>query len=182
MFAFSPTGYSSDTKIPVEYPLNPLDAYNSRGKGLKNRGGFLGVKAILDAANPWDIIKGFARSIRWLVIGRRHREDDPSYKQGGNSVELSHPPRGNYYNPPITEEFRRSKFGLQRNQDESEGEALFTNSLSGIHADDWEPSRSSGSVGARELNNTNEMLWGHEALGGPRSPQRTHNNSNDRGN
>ena len=43
------------------------------------QGGFLGVKAIADAANPWDIIKAVARAGRWLFVGHRKRMLDPSY-------------------------------------------------------------------------------------------------------
>jgi len=43
------------------------------------KGGFLGIKAIAEAANPWDIIKAVARAGRWLFVGRRKRMLDLSY-------------------------------------------------------------------------------------------------------
>lgn len=43
------------------------------------QGGFLGLKAIADACNPWDIIKAVARSGRWLFVGHKKRMLDPSY-------------------------------------------------------------------------------------------------------
>lgn len=43
------------------------------------RGGPLGTKALLDAFNPWDLIKAIGRGFRWLAVGRRRREEDISY-------------------------------------------------------------------------------------------------------
>lgn len=42
-------------------------------------GGPLGIKAILDCFNPWDLIKATGRSARWLFVGRRKRMQDASY-------------------------------------------------------------------------------------------------------
>ena len=42
-------------------------------------GGFLGVKAILHALNPWDMLCAIARAMHWLVIGRKTRHSDVSY-------------------------------------------------------------------------------------------------------
>ncbi|KAJ6032569.1 organic solute transporter Ostalpha-domain-containing protein [Penicillium herquei] len=47
--------------------------------GQRYYGGWMGWKAFLDAANPWDLIKATARGTRWLFVGRKHREEDPSY-------------------------------------------------------------------------------------------------------
>ncbi|KAJ9639538.1 hypothetical protein H2199_006573 [Coniosporium tulheliwenetii] len=49
---------------------NPIDPYY---------GGPLGTLALLDAFNPWDIVKASARSYHWLCVGLRHRKTDPSY-------------------------------------------------------------------------------------------------------
>lgn len=38
-------------------------------------GGPLGVKALIDALNPWDIIKATGRGFRWLFIGVKKRND-----------------------------------------------------------------------------------------------------------
>ena len=43
------------------------------------KGGFLGLKAIIDAANVWDVIKAVARSAKWLFKGRKTRMLDSSY-------------------------------------------------------------------------------------------------------
>ncbi|KAJ5594693.1 organic solute transporter Ostalpha-domain-containing protein [Penicillium hispanicum] len=51
----------------------------SSGSGLQYYGGWLGIKAFIDAANPWDLVKATARGLRWLFVGRKHREADPSY-------------------------------------------------------------------------------------------------------
>ncbi|PSN73946.1 DUF300-domain-containing protein [Corynespora cassiicola Philippines] len=38
------------------------------------------MRALLDALNPWDIIKACGRGFRWLFVGVRHRKKDPSYQ------------------------------------------------------------------------------------------------------
>lgn len=69
-------------------PLTMNGAGYSGGEA-KYKGGAFGVKAMLDAANPWDIIKASARGFRWLFVGYKHRTEDPSYqdpyKLGGNT-------------------------------------------------------------------------------------------------
>jgi len=42
-------------------------------------GGPLGVKAVIDAFNPWDLVKATGRSAKWLFRDRKHRTHDPSY-------------------------------------------------------------------------------------------------------
>ncbi|KAL8874584.1 MAG: hypothetical protein Q9174_000111 [Haloplaca sp. 1 TL-2023] len=43
-------------------------------------GGPLGTKALLDAFNPWDLVKAIGRGFRWAAVGRRNREADISYR------------------------------------------------------------------------------------------------------
>lgn len=38
------------------------------------------IRALLDALNPWDIIKACGRGFRWLFVGVRYRKNDPSYQ------------------------------------------------------------------------------------------------------
>ncbi|KAK4502596.1 hypothetical protein PRZ48_006022 [Zasmidium cellare] len=61
---------------------DPLMAPGSgySGGAPRYQGGRLGLKAILDAANPWDIIKALARGFRWMFVGAKHRHDDISYQ------------------------------------------------------------------------------------------------------
>lgn len=58
------------------FPWSPYK--NNKGEA-KYYGGFMGWKAILDAGNPWDLIKATARGFRWLFVGRKSRTLDPSY-------------------------------------------------------------------------------------------------------
>lgn len=44
------------------------------------QGGPLGIKALTDAFNPWDIIKNVGRAFRWVWVGRKNRHHDISYK------------------------------------------------------------------------------------------------------
>jgi hypothetical protein len=59
--------------------LEPTAAYS---------GGPLGIKALLDAFNPWDLIKAVGRGFRWFAVGRRMREQDVSYKNSSGTVGL----------------------------------------------------------------------------------------------
>ncbi|EGO59739.1 hypothetical protein NEUTE1DRAFT_61419 [Neurospora tetrasperma FGSC 2508] len=58
-------------------------------------GGPMGILALWDAINIWDVVKGFGRGIRWLFVGVKKRERDVSYlhldKEShplGNSIPL----------------------------------------------------------------------------------------------
>ena len=46
------------------------------------KGGPFGVKALMDAFNPWDLVKAIGRGFKWGLIGRKNRTDDISYKNG----------------------------------------------------------------------------------------------------
>ena len=46
----------------------------------ENHGGFLGVKAIIEAFNVYDMLKATGRAAKWLFKDRKHRENDVSYK------------------------------------------------------------------------------------------------------
>ncbi|KAM7199926.1 Organic solute transporter Ostalpha domain containing protein [Naviculisporaceae sp. PSN 640] len=50
-----------------------------RKGGMPKQGGFLGVKALWDAVNIWDVVTGFGRGMRWLFVGIKHRHKDVSY-------------------------------------------------------------------------------------------------------
>ena len=43
-------------------------------------GGPFGVNALMDAFNPWDLVKNVGRGFKWFAVGRRTRMDDISYK------------------------------------------------------------------------------------------------------
>lgn len=44
------------------------------------QGGKFGERALMEAFNPWDLIKAVGRGFRWAAVGRRTRMDDISYK------------------------------------------------------------------------------------------------------
>ncbi|EME84193.1 uncharacterized protein MYCFIDRAFT_109209, partial [Pseudocercospora fijiensis CIRAD86] len=58
--------------------LDPMAADIADRSGYK--GGPMGIKAIVDAFNPWDIIKAIARGGRWMFVGFRTRQQDVSYQ------------------------------------------------------------------------------------------------------
>lgn len=43
-------------------------------------GGPFGARALMDAFNPWDLVKNVGRGFKWLFVGRRRRLEDISYK------------------------------------------------------------------------------------------------------
>ena len=60
------------------------------GEGnLRYVGGHLGLKALADAFNFWDLIKAVGRSARWVFKGRKTRHLDESYQShSGSEVGL----------------------------------------------------------------------------------------------
>ena len=44
------------------------------------QGGKFGEQALMEAFNPWDLIKAVGRGFRWAAVGRRRRMEDISYK------------------------------------------------------------------------------------------------------
>lgn len=73
LFAFSWRDYTASSKV-YQQEMAAGDVTPPQYMG-----GFLGMRALADAANPWDIIKAVARAGRWLFVGRRKRMLDPSY-------------------------------------------------------------------------------------------------------
>jgi len=61
------------------YKVSPRLMDNDSSLNVEKYGGFLGILAFIDALNVWDIFKAFCRAVRWLFVGFRHREADPSY-------------------------------------------------------------------------------------------------------
>ncbi|EAA33391.1 hypothetical protein GE21DRAFT_6478 [Neurospora crassa] len=81
------------------FPYKPYTT--ARGSDLAftgpapKHGGPMGILALWDAINIWDVVKGFGRGIRWLFVGVKKRERDVSYlhldKEShplGNSIPL----------------------------------------------------------------------------------------------
>lgn len=60
------------------------------GNGKVNyQGGPWGMKALLDALNPLDLLKAIGRSFRWLFVGRKKRTLDPSYQAPSEQIGLN---------------------------------------------------------------------------------------------
>lgn len=126
LWAFPWQPYRSGSK-GTKYPL---DSSGMDEVGPK-QGGFLGFKAFIDAMNPWDLVKAFARSMRWLFVGVKHRETDSSYRGSIdiNNEDTAYKLRGSIH-LPIADEFRRSRFGLPRDKHSKglgEGAGLIAN-------------------------------------------------------
>lgn len=102
----------------------------------KNLGGFMGIAAIFDALNPWDLVKAFARGTRWFFVGRKSRMDDPSYKPHLADVPLDEPVdtayKANREHLPIADEFRKSNFGMNYKIEEAETRSNQTSETIGL--------------------------------------------------
>lgn len=61
------------------YPQDPKNVY---------RGGWLGSHALIDAFNPWDLVKSVGRGFKWFAVGRRTREQDSSYQNSAHGTGL----------------------------------------------------------------------------------------------
>ena len=86
LFAFPWKEYSlkrqNDLKTNSPFELDPPAKYY---------GGPLGIKALVDTFNPWDIVKASARGFRWLFVGYKHREKDISYQTHKLDGGISYP-------------------------------------------------------------------------------------------
>lgn len=123
------------------YPHKPyvtghLGKYPSPSSGMDDigpkQGGPFGLMALVDALNPWDMVKGFGRGIRWVFVGRKRRQLDESYKYNPNNdngvvaleqtrgLDTTYRP-GGARNLPIAEQFTRSKFGMPEYEEENAG-------------------------------------------------------------
>jgi hypothetical protein len=162
LFAFPWKPYSLNAP-PTNYPrLSSVSGQTAKNIHGEKQGGFLGWKAFVDAMNPWDLVKAFARSMRWLFVGRRSRETDTSYMQNiaeDNDMVLEPNTEGykQNINLPIADEFRRSRFGIPTSSDGlrtpgEEGAGLIA------HAQTNPLNNSTGYVPARERYDTE----GHE--------------------
>ena len=67
------------------FPYHPY-ARHARGS---SQGGFLGARALWDAINIWDVIKGFGRGMRWLFVGARHRHEARPYRDRASAVAMT---------------------------------------------------------------------------------------------
>ena len=119
---------STATQYPVSGNDHSDPGLNTIGH---KQGGPLGIAAIWDAMNLWDLVKAFGRAMRWMFIGIRHRETDISYKLDSNTlnprdtgIDADTAYKGTLH-LPIAEQFRRSKFGLPT--DPEEGAGLISN-------------------------------------------------------
>lgn len=74
LWAFSWKPYTLGSKAYIAETVPGEDA-----GGRSYRGGFLGLKAIWDAFNPWDMFKATGRAAKWLMRDRKHRHADVSY-------------------------------------------------------------------------------------------------------
>lgn len=92
------------------------------------------ARALLSALNPWDIMKAFARGLRWLFVGVRHRKDDSSYQ---TKLESMSSKDTSYQGPtfagngdPAVETTKPSKQAGKEGFDDSDTSALLSHAQS----------------------------------------------------
>lgn len=114
VFSFRRMIYPRLTVFRLHIFAYPFSPYVTGEK----RGGFLGIGAFIDAMNPWDLVKAFGRGMRWLFVGVKNREADPSYKSHQNDMVLETNTNTSYDGArgteglPPTGQFRQAEFGL----------------------------------------------------------------------
>ncbi|KAH8911368.1 DUF300-domain-containing protein, partial [Coniochaeta sp. PMI_546] len=122
LWAFPYRPYLDNAK-PTFYPAAGGSMPPRENEHLPKQGGFMGLRALWDAVNIWDVAKAFGRGMRWLFVGVKHRHEDVSYQAARkNSAALGvdmddlgqqqHPGGGGKSTDhlPIATEFRRSRF------------------------------------------------------------------------
>ena len=88
--------WSFPWRKPYSLKNHSFNAVTAPGSGFSGtahyKGGPLGIYAFADACNPWDIVKASARGVRWLVKGRRYRQEDASYNGVGAGARAADDP------------------------------------------------------------------------------------------
>lgn len=125
--------YAFPYKRYVPRPIESVDPHHSGYPNngiLPNQGGLLGSKALVDAMNPWDLVKCFARAVPWLLVGRKNRESDISYKTSRDttddkdSLELQYGAKESSLNLHISDETGSAAYMRDRNVSVDEGAGL----------------------------------------------------------
>ncbi|KAJ5104459.1 hypothetical protein NUU61_001806 [Penicillium alfredii] len=81
LWAFSWKPYATANQV------GDVTDFYGNGK-VAYHGGHLGLKALVDAMNPLDLLKAIGRSFRWLFVGRKTRMADSSYLAHHESINL----------------------------------------------------------------------------------------------
>ncbi|KAJ5182686.1 hypothetical protein N7492_000302 [Penicillium capsulatum] len=89
MFIFSLVHIWSFSFKPYVISNQATEITDFYGNGKASyEGGYLGLKALIDAMNPLDLFKAIGRGARWLFVGRKNRLQDPSYRPHHESIGM----------------------------------------------------------------------------------------------
>jgi hypothetical protein len=113
-FSWRPYSLSSKMYLAETVPGETQQRYH---------GGFLGIKAMVDSMNPWDMIKAIGRAAKWLFRDRRHRHLDTSYDLTRSASDNSVPKQAPFQAPTAYTGARPARYG----GDPSEGQTLLAN-------------------------------------------------------
>ena len=92
----------------------------------------MGIKAFLDAFNPWDLVKAVGRGFKWALVGRKHREKDISYKHHVQGTDLAPTGADGAFGVPrrISTSFVTAKPGRYQPLDDHEDDQLLAHAQS----------------------------------------------------
>ncbi|KAI6247964.1 hypothetical protein HI914_04358 [Erysiphe necator] len=145
LFAFPFQPYTIKNHGNINYSWGP----NLENKLGPNQGGRLGLRAIMDAMNPWDLVKSFARVVPWLFVGRKTRESDISYKSTNHHTQdfpLESPlssNKSNFFSLLSNDEDRMNLTSTQRTGNDEDDRLI-------DHTQSYSPYQFPGSVPAKQ--------------------------------
>lgn len=153
LFAFPWKPYDLKRQSPLD---TTLDGYSAQPTKYANGPAL----ALLDALNPWDIIKASGRGFRWLFYGARHRTNDPSYQTKLNPVTTN----TSYNGPTFAGNGEPINAPASSKKNEGSGDSDTTGLLSDAQANPY----------VHQGSNSYESAYGPEATayGSPPNPDR----------
>jgi hypothetical protein len=137
IFAYPWSPYTARGATALNAKTSTYDGFNSAHDLAPNQGGTFGIAAMIDAMNPIDIIRAFARGVRWLFVGFKHRQSDVSYKLDAHAdqtfplqttlSDTAYTGVGSEHQNrtlPIANQFRRSRFDMGKAHHASEADEV----------------------------------------------------------
>lgn len=124
LWAFSYRPYALKSKHHRE------DIVAGESEPASYKGGFLGVRALFDSFNVWDLVKAVGRAGKWLFHGRKHRHQDVSYDMSRKNTQDTDftPGSSGFREPTVHAGVSPPKVARYGGAEPSEGEKLLEHS------------------------------------------------------